>query len=175
MSELKEAEIDEIDAMKQMGQLMEKMGEGARERTLNWLLSKYGMKSGGPPRNVHKLQTEIVTTTNDYSSFAELFDVANPNGERERALVAAYWTQVCMGAESFPSQALNDQLKDLGHRVSNITDALTRLKSDKPALILQLKKSGTSKQARKTYKLTQEGIRKVDAMISAGNISSQSE
>ena len=56
-------------------------------------------------------------------------------------------------------------MKDLGHGVGNITDALTALKEERPALILQLKKSGTSKQARKTYKLTQEGIRRVQGMM----------
>ena len=82
----------------------------------------------------------------------------------EKALVAAYWMQFFENAPSFPAQPLNDLLKDLGHRVGNITEALTALKNERPALILQLKKSGTSRQARKIYKLTQEGARRVAAM-----------
>jgi len=95
-----------------------------------------------------------------------LFDAAHAKTEKEKALVAAYWVQISQGQPSFPAQILNSSLKDLGHGVSNITDSLDALKTEKPALILQLKKSGTSKQARKTYKLTAEGARRVQQMIS---------
>jgi hypothetical protein len=167
-------EIDEIDAIKQMSELMEQLDEDSRARSLNWLISKYGsarLRTAQSPSGPHLNGVDGVHSDSpaSYSSFAELFDAAQPNGERDKALVAAYWEQICMNAESFPSQTLNDQLKDLGHGVSNITDALTRLKSDRPSLILQLKKSGTSKQSRKTYKLTQEGIRRVNAMIAASS------
>lgn len=165
------ADIDEIDAMKRMSELMEKLDEGARTRSLDWLVSKYGM--GGPKSARAAATPNTQPTQNEpYASFAELFDAAQPVGDRDRALVAAYWAQVCAGAENFQSQTLNDELKNLGYGVSNITDALTRLKSDRPALILQLKKSGTAKQARKTYKMTQEGIRRVGAMV-ASNSGSQ--
>ena len=104
-------------------------------------------------------------STQRFEAFAELFEATNPSTEREKGLVAAYWAQICQAQPSFGSQALNDALKDLGHGVGNITDALSALKDERPALLLQLKKSGTSKQARKTYKLTQEGIRRVQSMI----------
>jgi DNA-binding PadR family transcriptional regulator len=61
---------------------------------------------------------------------------------------------------------LNKELKNLGHGVSNITSALDTLMSRKPALVIQTKKSGTSKQARKKYKLTLEGLRAVERMVS---------
>jgi len=63
------------------------------------------------------------------------------------------------------SDIYNASLKDLGHGLSNVTVALDGLKDEKPALILQLKKSGTSKQARKTYKLTVEGAKRVRQML----------
>ncbi|MDF2116683.1 hypothetical protein PY365_13935 [Roseiarcaceae bacterium H3SJ34-1] len=165
-------EIDEIDAMKQIAELMEKLDESARIRALDWVMSKYGLARPMAARISPSNSTADGPHSNSsgtYDSFAELFDAAQPAGDRDKALVAAFWTQVCMNAESFPSQMLNDQLKDLGHRISNITDALTRLKIEKPALVLQLKKSGTTKQARKTYKLTQEGIRRVNTMIAANS------
>lgn len=105
-----------------------------------------------------------VPSSAGYGTFAELFDAAGPTMEKDKALVAAYWMQVCENAPSFPAQPLNDLLKDLGHRIGNITEALTALKNERPALILQLKKSGSSRQARKIYKLTQEGARRVAAM-----------
>ena len=88
-----------------------------------------------------------------------------PRTEIDKAMVAAYWVQVCQGAGSFQSQSLNDALKDLGHRIGNITEALNQLKDDRPTLVLQLKKSGNTRQARKTYKLTQAGMARVEEMI----------
>lgn len=84
-------------------------------------------------------------------------------------MVAAYWVQVCQGTGSFQSQSLNDGLKDLGHGIGNITEALSQLKDDRPALLLQLKKSGNTRQARKTYKLTQAGMKRVEEMTQGGS------
>lgn len=160
---------DEINAMSQVAAALSPLDDGGRNRVLQWAMSRYrgknhgllrGLMDGGAPeegRPGGPLQFE---------TFAELFEATHPATEREKALVAAYWAQIGQSQPSFGSQTLNDDLKDLGHGVGNITDALTALKEERPALILQLKKSGTSKQARKTYKLTQEGIRRVHAMIS---------
>ena len=62
-------------------------------------------------------------------------------------------------------QEVNNELKDLGHEVSNITVAFTTLQNRKPHLARQVKKTGTSKQARKRYKLTIKGMRKVEQML----------
>ena len=101
-----------------------------------------------------------------FESFAELFDAAQPHDNPHKALVAGYWIQVCGGADSFSSFLINKALKDLGHGLSNSTAAITRLKAKKPALVVQLAKRGTSKQARKTYKVTVAGIRDVEKRIS---------
>jgi len=162
-------EFDEIDAMKAIGEALERLDEAARGRSLRWAVSKYGIAkmpeaslvtNRNDPEDVHE---QAGTTA--FGTFAELFDAAQPNTERDKALVAAYWVQVCLNAGNFASQSLNNELKDLGHGVGNITEALSRLKSDRPALILQLKKSGISKQARKVYKLTTEGVKRVQTMI----------
>jgi DNA-binding PadR family transcriptional regulator len=44
--------------------------------------------------------------------------------------------------------------------------ALGTLIKQKPSFVLQLRKSGNTKQARKSYKLTEAGIRAVRNMIS---------
>jgi hypothetical protein len=161
-------EDDEIKAMSSVAAALTPLDDDARNRVLQWAASRYGGRAqalalgalslpgagGLPPGN-----------TSEFETFAELFEAARPSTEREKGLVAAYWTQICQSQSSFASQSLNDALKDLGHGVGNITDALTALKEERPALLLQLKKSGSSKQARKTYKLTQEGVRRVHAMI----------
>jgi hypothetical protein len=75
-----------------------------------------------------------------YGSFAELFDAAKPKSNGDKALVAGYWLQVCQGAENFDGQSANKELKHLGEGLANITNAVESLKTQKPALALQLKK-----------------------------------
>jgi hypothetical protein len=154
---------NEIKAMSAISSVLEDLETDARARVLYWAMSRYGIDRAG--QNRFKTPSEGAgPPSSHYGSFAELFDAAKPNTEREKAMVAAYWLQVCQNAESFQSQSLNDLLKDLGHGIGNITEALNQLKNDRPALLLQLKKSGSSRQARKTYKLTQVGARRVEAM-----------
>lgn len=100
-----------------------------------------------------------------YSTFAELYAAANPTTNGDKALIAGYWLQVCQGSENFTAQSANKELTHLGHKVANITAALDTLKSTKPALILQLRKSGSSQQARKTYKVSAAGVKRVEEMI----------
>jgi hypothetical protein len=159
-------EDDEINAMKQLAAALGPLDEGARTRVLQWAASRFNasLPAAASTSRLHASGSNT-SDAQQFESFAELFEAAHPSTERERALVASYWMQIGQGEQSFGSQILNDALKDLGHGVGNITDALTALKEERPALILQLKKSGTSKQARKTYKLTQEGIRRVQGMM----------
>jgi hypothetical protein len=162
-------DLDELEAMKTMAAALEPLDEAARQRALQWAVSRYraGRTPVADPMQVTESPANGQSENNpsDFKSFADLFEAAGPTTEREKALVASYWAQVCETQESFAAQTLNTQLKDLGHRVGNITEALTALKTERPALILQLKKSGTSRQARKTYKLTTEGVRRIQTML----------
>jgi hypothetical protein len=65
------------------------------------------------------------------------------------------------------AQAVNTRLKDLGHGVGNITRAFEALKDEKPALIVQTKKEGSTQQARKKFRVTAEGKKKVEGMLKA--------
>jgi len=158
----------EIGAMSAISSALDELDSDARTRVLHWAMSHYGLANSGP-KSFQAPGTNLnyphTSTTGRYGTFAELFDAAQPNTEREKAMVAAYWLQVCESNENFQSQSLNDLLKNLGHGIGNITEALNQLKNDRPALLLQLKKSGSSRQARKTYKLTLEGSKRVEAMI----------
>lgn len=160
--------FDELDAMKKIADALEPLDDAARARALHWALSRFrgtqSLATIEPPTARPIELTTDSATAGEYSSFAELFDAASPTTEKDKALIAAYWIQICEGVPAFPSQTLNALLKDLGHGVGNITEALTALKSERPALVLQLKKGGTSRQARKTYKLTFEGAKRVTAM-----------
>ena len=105
----------------------------------------------------------------EFASLGDFFDAADPQTEADRVLVVAYWIQVVEGAEAFESFPVNKQLKNLGHAVSNITRALDSLIDQTPRLILQTSKSGSAKQARKKYKVTREGTKRVQTMIEQRN------
>ena len=145
-----------------------------KARVVQWFVSRF-FEGQELPRSQAAAASPLATGATPYATFAELFDAANPTIERDKALVAAFWIQVIQGQPSFPSQSLNNELKDLGHGIGNITEALNQLKDERPALALQLKKSGQTKQARKIYKLSQEGIRRVQAMLRNESSGEESE
>jgi hypothetical protein len=100
-----------------------------------------------------------------FATFAELYAAAAPTTNAEKALLAGYWIQVSQGNDSFTGQAANKELTHLGHKAPNITAAIDKLKGVKPQLVLQVKKSGSSQQARKIYKVSYAGVEKVKEML----------
>jgi hypothetical protein len=80
-------------------------------------------------------------------------------------LVVGYWFQVHQGMKDFDSQRVNAELKNMGHGVGNITEAFTRLIDRRPQFVIQTRKSGTARQARKLYRVTNEGIKRVQSML----------
>ena len=100
-----------------------------------------------------------------FEHFAELYNAAGPKDKEETLLVAGYWHQEVEGQPSFQAQELNQNLKNLGHQVSHISEALAASIEKRPAPILQLRKSGSSQQARKTYKLSAVGVETVERML----------
>jgi hypothetical protein len=69
--------------------------------------------------------------------------------------------------QDFEAQRVNTLLKHLGLGVGNITRSLESLKSRKPQHVVQLRKSGTARQARKRYKVTAAGRDFVRELTSA--------
>ncbi len=98
-----------------------------------------------------------------YEAYHDLIDIADPQSGLERILVTSYWFQVVEGQDSFDSYRINRELKNLGYPAGNITRDLSAL--IKHRFVLQVRKEGTTKQARKKYRLTREGIRRVDDLI----------
>jgi len=152
----------ELTAMSTVASAFESLDEDARRRILRWATEKYGVRS------VIAKAGESHNRWAAFDDFATLFSQADPGTEADKALVAAYWLQVVEGHERFESQQLNEQLKNLGHGVKNITSALEKLIARKPRLIMQVRKGGPSKQARKQFQLTVEGSQAVIRMLEAG-------
>ena len=167
MDEIKIDPRIELAAMQAVADAIEKLDGPAAERVLRWAREAHGLtgkpktpegrpdegapENGGPPAR--------------YETFAELYGAASPDTDVDRALVAGYWRQYFEGESDFGAQEINTALKNLGYGVPNITSALDALKNKKPALVVQLKKAGTTQQARKIFKLTASGKQAVEAML----------
>lgn len=150
---------DELTAMHKTSEALAGLDDAARKRVIRWLADKYG--TGGAPSSSTAQDTRVAQAP-EGEDFADFFHRAGPSTDKERAIVAAYWLRQA-GTPQFPSMEINAMLKDLGHRASNITDALTSAMREKPALVIQVKKSGAAKQARKLYKLTDAGVKWVES------------
>jgi hypothetical protein len=100
---------------------------------------------------------------------ADVFSAANPGTHDYKALVVGFWFQAVKGASDLDAQAVNTELKQLGHGLKNITAAFAALISARPQLAIQVRKAGTTKQARKRYRLTNEGLKRVQLMLEDGD------
>jgi len=173
MPDLATADSDsEFDAMHTVYAALQPLEKDARQRVLSYILARLDIPGVPPSRGAfvradggEDTSAEVVKAATKFESFAELSDAAQPQTAPEKALVAGYWLQVCEGDDSFDGFSANQHLKHVGAGLTNITGAFNNLKSQKPGLALQLKKSGKSRQARKTYKLTAPGIKTVVKMI----------
>lgn len=154
----------ELDAMKQIAELLEPLTPEARARVLAWVMDSLAIGVGS--KAAKRSSLPAAEHVENFSNFAELFHAADPKAEKEKALIAAYWIQRSTAADQFGSQQLNTELKNIGYRVGNITDALSQLINERPNLVIQVAKSGSTKQARKTYKITDAGFRRVAEMLS---------
>ncbi len=176
MSDFKADSDAEFSAMHTVYTALAPLDEDARIRVVDYIAARLEISArqtaaghtadapGGSPGHEDTLREEKAIPAK-FDSFAELYDAAQPKSQAEKALVAGYWLQICQSAESFDGFSANKELKNLGEGISNITIAVDSLKNQKPAQALQLKKSGKSQQARKTYKITIAGINSVERMI----------
>ena len=157
----------ETRAIGEIAAVVNGLEEDQRGRVIRYIVDRF--KIDGAPLAPTRPDPDDGTTEQknpqSFEDFASLFDACSPNTDSFRALVGAYWVQVCQGNQGFDGQSVNKELKNLGHGLGNITMALNPLIAQKPAYVLQLRKSGNTKQARKLYKVTEAGIKKVKAMI----------
>jgi hypothetical protein len=163
--------LAEIEAMRGVADALAPLGDDSRARVLRWATEHYHVgkrQSLADSKNSTPSHVEDTGASSGFGDLAELYNAASPTTDADRALVCGYFFQFVQGQADFTGQAINGELKNLGHGVGNITVAFNRLKFQKPALVMQVRKDGSSKQARKKYKVTAEGKKAVDAML-AGN------
>ena len=170
----------ELNAMQSLLTALDPLDDEARARVLAWVAGRYeinltrkGVALGGMGADEEEAggaDIHAPPSLAAFGSLGELFAASNPKTNGEKALVAGYWLQTRGGAAELTGQAINTELKHLGHGVANITVALDELKASKPAFAIQLRKSGTSQQARKKYKITEAGVKHVENMVRAEEV-----
>ncbi len=161
--------------MGQVAAALKSLEPDAVRRVLKWALERYQPRQGGSGTGtpveagamVPETATAAASLPRTFLNLPELFDAAEPETGTDKVLVTAYWFQnfQAPGLE-WGSQTINTELKHLGHPSSNITRDLDNLMARKPKLVLQTRKEGTKQQGRRRYKLTREGTRAVETMLS---------
>lgn len=91
--------------------------------------------------------------------FAEAFAKANPQTEDKKVLFTAWFLFGRNGTREFKGYQITKALEQTGHGVNSVSVCLGRLKTQKPAMVVQVAASGNKRQSRKSYKLTDAGIR----------------
>lgn len=156
---------DELKAMVQLEATLKSLGEEERGRVLKWVNARFSSSGkGGSGAGVGNPE-DARDAVEQFSDLATFYSAVAPATDSEKALVVAYWLQYREGVADVEAQTVNTRLKHLGHGVGNITRALETLKDERPVLVIQTKKEGSSQQARKKFRVTVEGRKKIEGMI----------
>ena len=101
----------------------------------------------------------------DAGDLASLLTRWSPTTMSDKALLGAYYLTRARGEDTVTSQAINSELKRNGLAISNITRAIeANMRPDRP-LMVQEKKMGSTKQARKQYRITPAGVEAVERKL----------
>lgn len=158
--------MKEIEAMRQVAEVLAELEEDAVERVLRWAAGYRNVVLGSVMKTAtqHDDEDRNGMSSRGFERFSDLFDAVDPTDNPRRALVAGYWLQHVGGADSFTGREINDLLKALGHELSNVTVAFNSLQGGSPKLARQISKAkGTA--GHKRYRLTDAGVNRIDALL----------
>ncbi len=155
----------ELKAMAQLESALKELGDEERGRVLLWANARFKSSLKNAGTKVGTIGEANGGDQAEQPDLATFYASAGPISDADKALVVAYWLQYRENVSDVEAQTVNTRLKHLGYGVGNITRAFETLKDEKPALIVQTKKTGSTQQARKKFKVTSEGKKKVEGML----------
>jgi hypothetical protein len=179
----------ELEAMRVLATALQPLGQDSRRMVLYWASEKFlapdirvlpqpktPLSSPRPTPSqtaVLGLDTEATAqwSLENYPSVGDLYHACTPSSDGEKALVISAWLQKNNESEGVDSYSVNSELKNLGYGIGNITRAFDYLIQAKPALMIQVRKSGTSKQARKSFRVTDQGMKRICEMVAQNQAS----
>src|SRR5882672_1534898 len=150
--------VAEIAAMGKVAAALAEVDLDSARRILRWATERFGLSVSAVRVATQVPSHEAAPVVED---LGEVFATAAPKDGPEKALTVGYWLQVVKGLEDLEGQTVNSELKNLGHGLPNITATMSLLMNQQPALVIQTRKIGSSKQGRKRYRLTAAGIARV--------------
>jgi hypothetical protein len=158
--------------MRAVAEALADMDEESAARVLRWAVERFGRSPTGaatrPSVGTSTMNSfRGMVDARSYEDLASFFAAAQRTSGPEKALVVGYWHQVIGKKDELDAQTINRDLKNLGHQLANVTVTLGRLMSQRPALVVQIRK-GQGKAARKGYRLSNEGIKKVEQWLASG-------
>jgi hypothetical protein len=163
----------ELAAMEAISTALDTLDDPTRERVLRWARDRYGAARPTAVRETANApagfgRSEVLPreqVINQLTDVADVYAATNPSTDAEKVLVVGYWFHAVRGETELDSYTINTELKNLGYPVGNVTRAVTILASSVPRLVVQTKKAGSTQQARKKFKLTVEGMKRVEQML----------
>ncbi len=168
--------IADLGAMTAIAQALEPLDDQAKGRVMAWATARFLGGSAAVPETtsgdaerVGEMETyapkSVGTCIADFSDLAEFYHACGPSSDAEKALIVSGWFQAKEGLEGIDTFRVNSALKHLGFGIGNATRAFGALTAQRPASMIQLRKAGTTKQARKTFRVTDVGIRRIAQML----------
>lgn len=138
--------------------------EAARARVLKWASERFGLtpattlSRGAQVFNQTPPTNPVKAGGSEFHDFIDSFEMKSG---LDRILVVGYWFQAIQGEETIGSYQINGELKNLGYPSTNISRDMVTLTARR--LVLQVRKEGSSQQARKRFRLTRKGLDHVEA------------
>jgi hypothetical protein len=108
-----------------------------------------------PPKPKPPQKRELI----DFDTVLDLFSESNVKKVSSKILLMAAYLQERHNFKEISSYDINFRLKRIGHGVQNISSSINGILKRKPQLMIELKKDGASKQARRKFSVTVEGLK----------------
>ncbi len=157
---------DELAAMVAVKDALTPLDQPTRGRVLRWATERFEIPVPSSPRtSVTRPQGEPEQPVRAVEDLASFYHSASPRTDMDKVLVVSFWLQKNEGLTDVDAFRVNSELRQLGFGVGNVTRAFDKLMTMRPQLVMQTRKAGTSKQARKKYRVTDIGLRTVERML----------
>lgn len=169
----------ETSAITQIAEALSHLDTAAIRRVLDYFNSRYRVSSSH--RDARSTRSETIDSDDGDNSprmnsaplqpklrqnFVTFYLANRPSTRDGRVLLAAYYLSSIAGREEFDSYTLNQLLKEVNSESNNITRDLSKLQDDE---LVEQDKLGESQQARKVYRLTKDGVERVEGQIVRAN------
>ncbi len=166
--------LADLKALETVLKALEPLSEDERARVLRWASEKLEIqeqvrgKIGVTPMKKAAIDAAFEKHPGGFENIGEFVAAASPASDVDRVLcVAAYLQDFNDSSDvALSGKQINDELKNLGHGVKNITDCINSLKSRKPQHMIQTRKAGRAKQSWKEYRVTRAGVEYAYRLIS---------